>query len=542
MPNPSRTTHAFVLSIGLAWITSPAVMAQSITQESCADLANLTLEATQISLPTTGGSVQSATWNADGSEVAYCAVLGSIAPVDPEAPPINWQLNLPENWNGRLLQFGGGGYNGVLPKTLARSTSSPETIPTPLERGYATFGGDSGHSAANSNDASFAVNAEALENYAFAHIRKTLDAAEFVVEKSYGRPAEKTYFVGGSTGGREGLTAIIRWPEAYDGVVSYYPTAAFVGLRLWGAALNRAVYDDNSSGWISPDLVKTIAEYAIEQCDVLDGLEDGLVSNVEACRAKSSAVLENFACGEGDDAAACLSPTQIERTIKVYHDGYELPYELANGFTRYPGYNSLEGILMNLGTEPGYQEPVISGPNAHHAARAYEFFQHFVNQDSNLDYQTFDITEPGAYMDRLLSISDMIDANNPDLSAFADKGGKLILVQGTEDPSVTPWGTVAYYEAIKETLGEEQTASFARFYMLPGLAHGGGNFNPGWDSLGALDNWASNNVPPSGYVAVDNTDSETRGRMLPVCEYPSWPQYDGSGDARLASSFTCETN
>lgn len=527
------------LSAGLlAGMATTGASAAVLDSAGCANLAGQRIESGLIGLETGDAQVNDAAWIDTGSG-GYCQVSGATAPVDPDAPPINWQVNLPAAWNGRMLQFGGGGYNGILPKSTGNYVHGPLDVPVPLAQGYVTLGSDSGHSAQNSNDASFAVNAEALANYGYMHIKKTLDVAKAVVELAYSEEPRAVYFAGGSTGGREGLTAALRWPNDYDGIVSYYPTVNFVGLRFWGAALNRAIYDEDSAGWIAPDLVKAIATYATEQCDELDGVKDGLVSNVQACRAQSEAVIAHFACAEGASDGQCLTPVQIERTIKVYHDGYTLPYALANGFTTYPGYNSLEGVVMNLGTESAYGEPVTSGPNAHHAARAYEFFQYMINQDGNFDFRTFDIADPGAYHDRVMEISEMIDANNPDLSAFAEAGGKLILVQGTEDPSVTPNGTIAYFENVVSTMGEEAVRDFARFYMLPGLAHGGGNFAPAWDSLAALDRWVVDGVEPAGYVATDTTESETRGRTLPVCEHPSWPRYAGEGDVRDAANYEC---
>ncbi|WP_244493700.1 tannase/feruloyl esterase family alpha/beta hydrolase [Aureimonas sp. AU4] len=522
--------------------TSDGALAAGLDRQACEALSSSGIPADAISLKTGGAAISSARWTDLSGSAPFCKVSGKVLPVDPEAPPISWEVDLPSIWNGRMLQYGGGGYNGILPETTKASIHGPLDRPVPLAQGYVTFGSDSGHTAQNTNDASFAKNDEALVNYAYMHIRKTRDVAAWLVDTAYGQAPKATYFAGGSTGGREALTAALRWPDIYDGIISYYPTANFVGLRLWGAALNRAIYDDNSAGWIAPNLVKAIADYATAQCDELDGAKDGLVSNVDACRARSQDVIDHFACKDGKRDESCLTPVQIDRTIKVYHEGYSLPYKLANGFDRYPGYNSLEGITMNLGKQAAYAEPVISGPNAHHAARAYEFFQHFVGRDGKFDYRSFDITNPGPYKDRLLEISQMADANNPDLSAFQQAGGKLILVQGSEDPSVTPLGTVAYYEKVRETMGVDKASTFVRFYMLPGLAHGGGKFAPTWDSLAALDNWVVNDIAPEGYVATDTTETPTRGRTLPVCTYPTWPRFEGKGDVRDAANFTCASD
>jgi feruloyl esterase len=350
------------------------------------------------------------------------------------------------------------------------------------------------------------------------------------------------YFSGGSTGGREALTAAIRWPETYDGILSNYPAARFLGTRLWGAALTRAIYSDDSAGWIAPRLVEQISTRAIDSCDGLDAAKDGLVSNIVACRAQSATLVEEFSCPDGVTSVDCLTPVQIERTIAIYHDGYELPYELANGFKRYEGYNSLEGVLMSIGRTPAYYEPLESGPHAHHADRAYQFFTNFVMTDNDSNYREFDIMRPGRYKARLIEISEMIDATDPDLSRFAARGGKIILLHGTEDASLSPLGVQMLYENIVATVGSELANNFIRFYMVPGLAHGGGNMSPAWDNLSALERWVEDGIPPTGQIVTDTTDSPTRGRTRPLCAYPTWPKYIGEGDLNSATSFRCVTD
>jgi len=288
-------------------------------------------------------------------------------------------------------------------------------------------------------------------------------------------------------------------------------------------------------------MVNRIAAIANERCDALDGVADGLVSNMIACRALSSRLLEELACKNGETGYpdTCLTPAQIAKTIDVYHNGYALPFSFVNGINVYPGYNSLEGITMQIGSQPGYITPTPpSGPNAHHVNRADQFMKFFVTRDPNFDLRTFDIQNPGAWQDRLVALSDVLGATDPNFEAFRARGGKIIWLQGWDDPSVTPFANINVNKTIAATMGK-QTDSFLRLYLVPGLAHGGGNFSPVWDNLTALDNWVEKGVPPTNPVVFDGTNTSTRGRSRPLCEYPAWPKYNGSGDANLASSFTC---
>ncbi|MBW9070117.1 tannase/feruloyl esterase family alpha/beta hydrolase [Rhizobium pusense] len=546
MPLLLRALSPLAVALSVLYAsTSPAFGQAGDAAMRCAELNSFTLSANAITLPTSGARVTSATFVASDDTAnqkgEFCRVLGETSPVDPQAPKILWQVNLPGSWNGKLLQYGGGGYNGSIPPTTEKTTLGLDVVPTPLEQGYVTFGSDSGHQAPNADDASFGKNDEAMLNYGYMHIRKTLDVAKALVERRYAKPIRRVYYQGGSTGGREGLTAASRWPDAYDGILTNYPTANFVGLRLWGAGLARAIYDDKSAGWIPPKLVETIAKDAIASCDALDGAKDGLISDASGCRKQSAALVEKLACkaGESGNPENCLTNAQIDRTLKIYHDGYALPYPLANGIDSYPGYNSLEGILMQLGSEPQMRDPPVSGPNAHHSSRAFEFLQNFVARGQPLDLLSFDIRDPGKFKDRIVELSGIIGATQTDWSAFADKGGKIIWLQGTDDPSVSPYGNAKLYEAIVAKMGREKSAAFLRFYLVPGLAHGGGRFSPAWDNLAALDNWVENGVPPVNPIVMDATKSDTRGRTRPLCEYPSWPKYKGTGDMSQAASFTC---
>jgi hypothetical protein len=186
----------------------------------------------RLGLPTDGASVVSAQLvtglDAGGLRFEYCRVLGAISPPPIAAktgtPPINFQLNLPTNWNGKAVHMGGGGYNG----TIVSGTAPVLHIlgVPPLQQGYATFGSDSGHVGLFTN-AEFATNEGALRNFAYEHIKKTHDAAIALIEAKYGRAPSKSYFAGASTGGREGLTAIQRYPNDYDGVVINAPAIYF---------------------------------------------------------------------------------------------------------------------------------------------------------------------------------------------------------------------------------------------------------------------------------------------------------------------------
>jgi len=541
-----------------------AAIWNSDPQGFCEKIQDMYIPRQAIGLPTSGAVVTAATFVAATTGPAnlgeYCRVEGDIRPVDPTAPDIKFRVNLPSNWNGKAVQFGGGGYDGNIPNTTRWTTlglptpdrTGTPTAPAPLALGYITFGGDSGHQGipnGSSNDASFGLNDEALVNFGYMHLKKTLDVAIEIAKSRYGKKPKRVYFSGGSTGGREGLTAALRFPKDYDGILTNYPVANYMGLRMWGAGLARAIYDNDSEGWIPPELVNKIATEANQRCDALDGLADGLVSNMPACRAISNKLLEDLRCQKGEIGnitqgyPACLTEKQIEKTLAIYHEGYTLPYSFAYGVDNYPGYNSLEGITMQIGSQPQPLEPITSGPNAHHGDRADQFVKYFLARDPNYKLLDLDIFNPGTYFqDRIIQLSWDLGALNPDYKTFMKKGGKILWLQGNDDPSVSPYSNIDVYNRIVAHMGQKAVDGFMRFYLVPGLAHGGGKFSPVWDNLTVLDDWVEKGIaPPSAPVVYDGTSTATRGRSRPLCAYPTWPRYNGSGDPNVSTSFTCVT-
>ena len=199
-------------------------------------------------LSTSGGEVTAATVvAASGSGAAaipeHCLVSGRIAPVDSEAPDILFRVALPTDWNSKVLMFGGGGFNGSIPALTGHVSQGASSQPTPLGRGYATFASDSGHQANEygSQDGRWGLNDEAVRNFSGEALKKTRDAATFVVRTRYASAPTQRYFAGGSTGGREALTNIQRWPEDWDGAIAWYPAWNNVAALLAGQHISLAL-------------------------------------------------------------------------------------------------------------------------------------------------------------------------------------------------------------------------------------------------------------------------------------------------------------
>ena len=146
--------------------------------------------------------------------------------------------------------------------------------------------------------------------------------------------------------------------------------------------------------------------------------------------------------------------------------------------------------------------------------------------------------EPAKHVAALERVSKLIDASDANVDAFRSHGGKLLLLHGTVDMAIAPENTVAYYDRLVKRYGTERLRTFTRFYMVPGFGHGDGSFQMRWDGLTTIDRWVDAGREPANQVATDAAQATT-GRTRPLCEYPAWPRYFGSGDPNVAASFRC---
>jgi feruloyl esterase len=509
----------------------------------CAEFAGAVLPPELIALPSAGAQIESAAMvratapgNQQGGE--YCRITGRIKAVNASTPDIRFDLNLPRRWNGRALQIGGGGYNGVVVSGTGVMPFAPDRAP--LAQGYATFGDDSGH-VGNSSLAVFGLVDEAVTNFGYAHLKKTHDAALALITRAYGRPPQQMYFAGGSTGGREGYTVMQRFPDDYDGVIANSPALNFSGVRLLGVKLGQAEYA-TPGGFVPPLLLEHVYRRTLAACDGLDGAVDGIVSDVAACREHEAEIVDSLRCAaRASSHDECLTNGQLA-TLLVLRDGLSLPYRLAWGVTGYRGYNVFQGThlsgMLGLAHQPERLPVPTFFANGYLFAQGDGYIRYFVARDADFDSLGFDLRRPGKYRAQLVALSQTIGAMNPDLSRYIAHGGKLITVQGLADEVISPNQTIAYYEALTDRFGAAQVDGFMRLYMVPGFQHGSGVFIPSVDLLGALDNWVTRGVSPETLTATDIA-AATNGRSRPLCRYPLFPRYAGKGNVNLASSFVC---
>jgi hypothetical protein len=534
--NRMKPVHLSVACAALVLSAAPTAWAQ---EAACKAFAGHAVPAGLIALPTTGGRVVSAAFTPGGDEGrAYCKLLGEIDPVDPAAPKIKFQLNLPEGWNSKVVQEGGGGLNGTVVTGEGRLRDAPPG-PTPLAQGYATFGTDSGHQTAKGDDPrAFAANEEAIVNYAYAAYKKTHDAAIMLTSLYYGRHPSRVYYFGGSQGGREGMSAVQRFPEDYDGVVSTEPVLSWLGSHIasyghWQLARN--------GGWMGADKLKLVEQATVAACDALDGLKDGVIADYKGCNA--SAAVAALRCPNGEDKPGCLSDPQLA-LVNLVRSPAPYGYAIANGEASYTPYAT--GYEAGAGE---YNNNIVSAEQTGiDELRGYGVgnIRSFIVKDPTYS-APLDLIK---YKTQIEAASKLFDMTDPDLSRFQARGGKLILKSNAADYVVSPASVWRYYQNVVAKMGQAKADRFVRLYVAPYTSHGGSGVSATTgeavpdkvDLLSVLDAWVeSGQAPPDSLTLTAYSKSGQAGATWPMCRYPAYPRYQGSGDPKAASSFACST-
>jgi feruloyl esterase len=527
--------------------------AKAAAAKKCSDLNGMTIAGSSIGLPTGGAIVSSAVAASAGgggnqAYGAHCLVSGDIKPVDPAAPNIKFQLALPEEWNGKAVMLGGAGLNGFVPPvTNASNLWGAQKMPLPLSRGYAVFSSDSGHQTKEGEPpAAFGADLEALKNYAGDALKKTRDVAVTLITSRYGRAPAESYFMGYSKGGGEALAVAQRWPADWDGVVAGAPGWNVTGVAL--NTLNAAQAVAEPGAWLNEAKRHTLYTKVLGVCDPLDGAKDGVISNVRACEARFDP--STVRCPKGKDRGdTCLSDVQLA-ALKRMNEPKSLSYVIGTGETSvlgYPVYIADHGggvpdsphkaLLTQLGVY-GSAPPAFPPTSRMGWSLADGVIRHMIVGDPSFNTLAMDLAS-GSGMAANIEAHSALFSNITDLSAFLNRGGKLLIWTGSAEPAVRT--SVRYYARMQAAMGPARVDSFVRYYEIPGAQHGPSSvFQPEWDQLAAIENWVEKGIDPANKITVTD-DSGVPGRTRPMCMFPSWPKYNGSGDINSADSFTCSS-
>jgi len=506
-----RTLRALVFCCAVVAAVAVVAPRSVLAQDACANVPTLakSLQGTTI---VSSKPVPASAQPRGPSIPAFCEVQATISPV--AGSHIGAVYRLPVNWNGKVLGIGGGGFAGNL--TIGAAAEG-------LSRGYAIVQNDLGHESTAALDPKFAItapgkpNVEAIVDFGHRATHVATDVGKKLVTSYYGRAPQHSYWQGCSTGGRQGLAEIQRYPADYDGVIAGAPV--YTPLVYSNAILRVQAFHKTPGSNLLPEHVPLIQKHVLAACDGKDGIADGIITDPRSCTWDPG----ELAC-KGAASADCLTQAQVETVRRVYagvktKDGKFAAMPLMRG-----GESDWVARMIGTKEQPRGLNSVLGAP----------FMSYIVKSDPAYDLMTFD---PERDMKALSSgLAAEVHQQNPDISAFVRRGGKLLLWHGFNDPGPSPLSTIEYFDQVRQKVPAAKDS--VRLFLAPGVLHCGGGPGPDrLDTLTAMERWVEQGTAPGAIIANKSNSFVPFAR--PVCAYPQLPRYSGRGDPYDASNFNC---
>lgn len=450
--------------------------------------------------------------------VPFCRVVGTIKPTTDS--DIQFELWLPPqaDWNSKFQGVGSGSSLGAI---------EHQSMLRGLTRGYATLSTDSGHRSTTNTDNSWAFNhPERIIDFGYRAQHLATQAAKNLTQRFYGRAPRHSYFVGCSQGGHHGLMEAQRFPEDYDGIIAGAPVYDWVG-EMTEQAWNARALQQTPAGALSPEKLQLLHQGVVKAC----GGPDGLVEDPRKCSFDPS----TLKC-DTPAQSSCLTDGEVAAVRQMYAGP-----KTSAGVRSYPG--------LSLGSESGWgwlwSDPKKLGGSW------LEFYRFMVFQNPSWDLSMLDLGRDPSVAEQ--KVGQMLNPSNPDLSDFAENGGKIIIYHGWADDMVPSQVSIDYYDSVNSKLGPKQLDQFYRLFMVPGMWHCSRGpdvlfrsevaaaipLEPERDLLTALEQWVERNRAPNSFVASRLNKDGTIERTHLLCAYPKIAKHRGQGDVMQAESFAC---
>jgi feruloyl esterase len=450
---------------------------------------------------------------------------------------VGFLLLLPSSsWNGKFLMVGCGGFCGDAELHARRD------CPAGLRRGYACISTDMGHQGLVGKWAHNNLQAEVDFGYRATHV--TALAGKDVTQKFYGRAPTVSYYMGCSTGGRQGMVESQQFPWDFDGMVIGAPGINLTGVvrqMVWATIAN---HRNDGSLILEEADVRLLHESVLSSCDKDDDLADGFLSDPSGCSFAPS----SLKCGTGGKTD-CLSTEQIEAAANIYAGPLT-----STGVPTYTG-----------GAALGSELDWLAGRNGEHITMTDEYLYEtfiadwfrymFFYPDAGANWSLRDLNIDRDYK-RMGMAEALLGGTNPDLRQFKASGGKMIIFQGLNDLQMQPKSIVDYYGLVERVIGgRDETQEFLRLFILPGVGHcSGGDGAYSVDYLSYIEDWVENGEAPDKLISERPSGDEIPEWLLPISNdpgqakfrrpvfpYPHRAIYDGLGDPNDVKSFSRST-
>jgi feruloyl esterase len=466
----------------------------------------------KVSLPNT--TIESVTVDEKENAVRVTAIVTH----PPATDRVKVWVALPlTNWNGRFMGAGGGGFLG----------GRPESLRGPVAQGFAAAATDAGHEGGSGSfalNASGRLNWQEIRDFAYLGIHELAVVGRALTKAFYGKAPRYSYFIGSSTGGRQGLMAAQRYPEDFDGVYSGCPAinwAKMVPATLWPQVVMA-----EARNVVSKAKLEAVTAAAIAACDATDGVTDGVIDDPLRCTWDPKAFVGSMV----GDSIFSEADAAVVREIWAGPRGHRGRF-LWHGLTR--GSN-----LVATGGSEG--TPLVAKP----FGIAVDWYRYFLVLSPGFDGASVTRGEfELCFNQSVEQFAPVFSADNPDLTRFRDRGGKVIITHGLADQLIPPQGSIEYYEKVQQRMGgAAKAAEFARLFLVPGLDHG--FRGPGPTPAGtqaALIRWVEEGKAPDRLLGEAKDKDGKVLRTRPLFPYPQFAKYSGKGSPDDAANFVAAT-
>lgn len=481
----------------LLFAALPAVAA------TCAELGRLDIATVDVTVTEVkGAGLLEQRFGPALSLPAHCRVAAVLSPSDDSH--IEMELWLPDDWNGKFLAVGNGGWAGSISfGAMARG----------LQAGYAVASNDTGHKGA---DATFVPgHPEKLVDFGWRAMHEMALHAKTLIQRYYEQPAARAYYQGCSTGGRQGMMEAQRFPADFDALIIGAPVYNMFALNATQFH-NMKTLIENRDMALSPDKVNLLHQAVMNACEANDGVADGFLNNPLACQFDPA----TLACGNSADTGACLTADELVAVNNVYH-----------------GTRSQTGELLYPGHAPGFELGWrIPAAGSEPSALQTDATRYVAYEDPDWNWGAFELERD---LDLVRQKAGYFEALDTDLAAFRARGGKLLFYHGWNDPGPSPLNTINYYQGVLQTLGNGQD-DWMRLFMMPGMGHCSGGIGPdNADFLGALEAWVEDGIAPDSITAARIREGRV-DMTRPLCPYPQVATWDGRSNPDDATSYSCQ--
>jgi tannase/feruloyl esterase len=501
-----RILAAAFLSLGAATLMSAwSVNASS----SCADLAKLALPGTTITLAATVdagafGPPASARADAFRALPAFCRVAATLKPTADS--DIKIEVWLPASgWNGKFMAVGNGAFSGAI---------GYSAMATAIARGYAVSSTDTGHEGGS---ASFALgHPEKLIDFGWRAVHEMTLTSKKIVSAYYNADPKFSYWNGCSAGGRQAMKEAQRFPADFDGIIAGAAALDWTSRAAQAVRVEKQLNKNEAARLLRPQR-ELLHKAVVDACDAIDGTKDGLIAVPDRCTFDPS--LLQCKASESSD---CLTPEQVDTARFIY----DSPNNPRTG-------RAITGLAR--GSELGWTDV---GWTASARATGLDQFRFIVFRNPKWEVSDFNFDSDIVRAEE--TDADTINALDPDLKPFLDRGGKLIQYHGWSDPQISPGNSAQYYKRVLDALGGRGRVDGSyRLFMVPGMGHCGGGEGPNtFDMVSVLERWVEQGNAPDQILATHSTNGKP-DRTRPLCPYPQIAAYKGTGSMDDAADFTC---